>query len=226
MAGAEGLLNVLAGDLAAAGYAVRVDGEQDTYAVPGAGSDLGGRRAGGQPQRQRGMAKVVGTACRLGAFLAWDGRGTGLVPDPAVEAFAERAASGAPEQPPVCGASEGPQVPVQEADKLRGDRDRPAGAFRAEFEAARFAWRAVASPGTRRPGKRLRECQLSPAARGEGAGAGAQRDGFGGAQRRVVQAAEERGQLRADPRPGSPAPRQVWPLTAGPPRRTISGAAR
>ena len=44
----------------------------------------------------------------------------------------------------------------------------------------------------------MREGQLSPAACGEGAGAGGQRDGFGGAQRRVVQAAEERGQLRAD----------------------------
>jgi hypothetical protein len=48
LAEAEGLLNVLAGDLVAAGYAVRVGGEQDTHAVPGAGSDLGGRRAGGQ----------------------------------------------------------------------------------------------------------------------------------------------------------------------------------
>jgi len=44
---------VLAGDLVAAGYAVGVDGEQGTHAVPGAGSDLGGRGAGGQPQRQQ-----------------------------------------------------------------------------------------------------------------------------------------------------------------------------
>jgi hypothetical protein len=54
------LLNLLGGDLVAAGYAVGVDGEQDTHAVPGAGSDLGGRGAGGQPQRQRGMAKIEG----------------------------------------------------------------------------------------------------------------------------------------------------------------------
>ena len=47
--------------------AVGVDGEQDAHAVPGAGSDLGGRGAGGQPQRQRGMAKVIGAVCRLGA---------------------------------------------------------------------------------------------------------------------------------------------------------------
>jgi len=51
---------VLAGDLAAAGYAVSVDGEQDTHAVPGASSDLGGRGAGGQPQPQVGRALVQG----------------------------------------------------------------------------------------------------------------------------------------------------------------------
>ena len=67
LAGAEGPVDVLAGDLVAAGHAVGVGGEQDTHAVPGAGSDLGGRGAGGQPQRQRGMAKVIGAACRLGA---------------------------------------------------------------------------------------------------------------------------------------------------------------
>jgi len=117
---AEGLLDVLAGDLVAAGYAVGVDGEQYMHAVPGAGSDFSGRGAGGKPQRQRGMAKVVGAACRLGACLAWAGRGTGLVPDPAIEAFAERAAAGTLEQPPIFGAPEGPQVPAQEAGKLRG----------------------------------------------------------------------------------------------------------
>ena len=145
MAGAEGLLNVLAGDLVAAGNAVGVHGEQDTHAVPGAGSDLGGRGAGGQPQRQRGMAKVVGAVRRLGAWLARMAAGAGLVPDPAVEAFAERAAAGTPEQPPIFGAPEGPQVPAQEAGKLRGDRDRPDGAFRAVFDR-----RLVARPPQRR----------------------------------------------------------------------------
>jgi len=58
------LLDVLAGDLVAAGYAVSVGGEQDTDAVPGAGSDFGRRGAGGQPQRRRGMAKVVGPQAR------------------------------------------------------------------------------------------------------------------------------------------------------------------
>jgi hypothetical protein len=143
------LLDVLAGDLVAAGYAVGVDGEQDTHAVPGAGRDFGGRGAGGQPQRQRGMAQIVGAAHQLGACLARDGCGAGLVPDPAVEAFAERAAAGTPEQPPIFGAPESPQVPAQEAGKLRGDWDRPGGAFRAVFEAAGFAWGAVAGPGPR-----------------------------------------------------------------------------
>ena len=59
--------------------------------------------------------------------LARDGCGEGLMPGPAVEVFAERAAAGALEQPPVFGASEGSQVPAQEANKLRGDRDRPDG---------------------------------------------------------------------------------------------------
>jgi hypothetical protein len=85
LAGAEGLLDVLAGDLVAAGYAVGVDGEQDAPAVPGAGSDFGGRGAGGQPQRRRGMAEVVGAAGRLGACpVLRHGCGAGLVPDPAV----------------------------------------------------------------------------------------------------------------------------------------------
>jgi hypothetical protein len=34
VAGVEGLLDVLAGDLVVAGYAVGVGGEQDTHAVP------------------------------------------------------------------------------------------------------------------------------------------------------------------------------------------------
>ena len=38
----EGFLDVLAGDLVTAGYAVGIDAEQDTHAVPGAGSDFGG----------------------------------------------------------------------------------------------------------------------------------------------------------------------------------------
>ena len=82
VAGAEGLLDLLAGDLVAAGYAVRVDGEQDMHAVPGAGSDLGGRGAGGQPQRQRGMAQVVGARwariCDRGGDLLSSGSSVGL----------------------------------------------------------------------------------------------------------------------------------------------------
>jgi hypothetical protein len=43
VAGVEGFLDVLAGDLVAAGYAVGVDGQQDRHAVPGARRDFGGR---------------------------------------------------------------------------------------------------------------------------------------------------------------------------------------
>ena len=101
----------------------------------------------------RGMAQVVGAAHRLGACpVLRDRCGAGLVPDPAVEAFAERAAADTLEQPPVCGASEGLQVPAEETGELRGDRDRPDGAFRAVFEAAGLAWGSVACPGTTRAG--------------------------------------------------------------------------
>jgi hypothetical protein len=128
LAGAEGLLNLPAGDLIAAGNAVGVGREQDPHAVPGAGGDFGGRGTGGQPQRQRGMTQVVRAAHRLGPCPVFrGGSGAGLVPDPGVEAFAERAAASAAEQPPVCSVPEGSQVPVQEAGELRGDRDCPDG---------------------------------------------------------------------------------------------------
>ena len=67
------------------------------------------------------MTKVIEAVGRLGAcpVLRHD-CGAGLVPDPAVEAFAERAAAGALEQPPVFGASEGLQVPAEETGELRG----------------------------------------------------------------------------------------------------------
>ena len=40
------MLDLMAGDLVAAGYAMGVEGEQDTHAVPGAGSHFGGQGAG------------------------------------------------------------------------------------------------------------------------------------------------------------------------------------
>ena len=66
------------------------------------------------------MTQIVGAVCLSGACLA-DGRGAGLMPDPAVEAFAERPASGTPEQPPVCSAPVSAQVMAEQADKLRRD---------------------------------------------------------------------------------------------------------
>ena len=173
--------------------------QQNTHAVPGAGGDLGRRGTGGQPQRQRRMTKVVRAQAPTTRAGRVPRRGAGLVPDPAVEAFAERATADTPEQPPICGAPMSLQVTEEETDKLGRDRDCPDGAFWAEFEAAQLAWRAVTGPGTRGPGKGHREGQLSPATRGKSAGIGPQRDGFGGARRGVVKAAEERGQLRADP---------------------------
>ena len=40
-----------------------------------------------------------------------------------------------PEQPPIFDVTESPHVPAQEAGKLRRNRDCPAGAFGAVFEA-------------------------------------------------------------------------------------------
>ena len=120
--------------------------------------------------------------------------GAGLVQDPGRSGFRCAGRRGHPEQPPIFGASEGLQVPAEEAGKLRGERDRPDGAFRAVFEAARFAWGRRCQSRHAPTGQGRGECQLSPAACGEDAGVRAQCDGFGGSQCRVVQAAEERGQ--------------------------------
>ena len=82
------------------------------------------------------------------------------------------------------------QVLEQEPDELRGDRDDPAGAAGAVFQAAGLAWRAVSGPGPRGAGQGSGERQLSRAAILQGARRGVECDGFGGAQCRVVQAVE------------------------------------
>jgi hypothetical protein len=80
----------LVSDLVVAGDAVGVDGQQHAGAVPGAGGDLGGRRAGGPPQRQRGVPQVVGPAGRRrGGQVRAQRRGAGGVPGAAVEAFVQ-----------------------------------------------------------------------------------------------------------------------------------------
>ena len=101
-AGAQGVLDQPVGDLVLAVDAVGVDGQQHGDAVPGAGGDLGGRGAGVQPEGQGGVAQVVGTAGQPGGGqLRAEGQGAGGVPGAAVDRFAERAAAGAAEQPPV-----------------------------------------------------------------------------------------------------------------------------
>src|ERR1039457_5036439 len=84
-----------------------------------AASSAGGRRRPATATARHGEGRRGGgPAGCLSLFR--HGCGAGLVPDPAVEAFAERAAAGTPEQPPICGAPEGLKVPAQEAGKLRG----------------------------------------------------------------------------------------------------------
>src|SRR5215475_13133782 len=88
---------------------------------------------------------------------------------------------------------------AQERNQGWRDRDDPDRAVGAVLEPAPLIRRAGAGP--RPAGARARggEDQLPPAARWQDAVTLAQRDGFLGAQRRVVQAAEERRQVRADP---------------------------
>ena len=159
-----GLFDVLAGDLVVAGYAVGVDGEQDPHAASGAGSDFGGRgrpaTATAQQTRRREAGRRVPPG-RMAAARAW----CQIRP---VEALAKRAAAGTLEQLPVGGGHVGVPVMVQELDGLRGDRDCPAGAAGAVFEAAGLAWCAVSGPSPRGPGEGSGECQLSPAACGAG----------------------------------------------------------
>jgi hypothetical protein len=49
--------------------AVRVDLQQDRDAVPGSAGDLGGGHPGVEPQRDSGVAQVVGAAAERGAVL-------------------------------------------------------------------------------------------------------------------------------------------------------------
>ena len=67
------------------------------------------------------MTQIVGTAHRLGACpVLRHGCGPGLVPDPAVAVFAERTATGTPEQSPIFGTPEVPQVPAEDVASCGG----------------------------------------------------------------------------------------------------------
>src|ERR1019366_5113683 len=115
---AEGFLDPLAGDVLLAVDAMHVDGLQDADAVPGPCGDFAGRGARVQPEGHGGVPQVVRPAGERGGGQDWAERSvTGGVPDPAVQAFAEHAAAGAAEQPPVRRRAVITQVPAQEGDE-------------------------------------------------------------------------------------------------------------
>ena len=123
----------------------------------------------------------------------------GGVPDAAVGAFAEDAAAGSAEQPPVrCGPILAQVLPEQ-VGQSRRHGDDPDRSVRAVLEAARFVRRAGAGPRGAGARAGAGEDQLAPPVPRQDEAGAAECYGFLGAQRGVVQAAEERGQLRAEP---------------------------
>ena len=122
----EGVLDLLTGDVFVAVEAAGVDGVQDGDAVPGAGGNLGGRAGGGQPQRQGGVPQVVRPAGQAGGGQDGAERvAAGGMPGADVDRFAEHAAAGAAEQPPVGCRAEPVQVLAQQRDQDRWNRDDP-----------------------------------------------------------------------------------------------------
>jgi hypothetical protein len=194
----EGIFDPLADSVLVAVGAVQVDLMQDAGAVPGPGGDLGGRAAGVQPQRQGGVPQVIAAAGqRRGSQAGAEGGLAGGVPGAAVDRFAEHAAAGAAEQPAVRRGPECMQVPGEHAGQDRRDGNDADGAAGAVLEAPRLERRAGAGPGGAGAGAGGGEDDRAATARREDEVVAAQRDGFFGAQRRVVQTAEEPGRIRA-----------------------------
>ncbi len=144
----EGVFDPLADDVFVAVDAVQVDLVQDAGAGTGPGGDLGGFPAGVQPQGQRGVPQVVGAAGYRGGGQVRAERGpAGGVPGAAIDRFAENAAAGAAEQPPVRRGAEGVQVLAERGDQDGRDGDDPEGAVGAVLEAPRLKRGAGAGPG-------------------------------------------------------------------------------
>jgi hypothetical protein len=106
--------------------AVGVDLEQDGDAVPGAAGGLGRGYPGVEPQRDRRVAQVVGSAAKRGTLLG-GGQGllAGLGPDLVVAGVLEKAAPGGLEDPPVRGGAVPLDVGAEQADEFGRDRDGP-----------------------------------------------------------------------------------------------------
>ena len=193
-------MDLLADGVVPAVGAVQVDLMQDAGAGPGPGGDLDGRAAGVEPQRQGGVPQVIGAAGEGGGGQAGtEGGPAGGVPGAAVNRLAEHAAPGAAEQPPVRRSPERTQVLAEHAYQDGRDGNDADHSFGAVLEAARLERRAGAGPGGAGARAGGGEDDRAAASRREDEVIAAQGDGFFRAQRRVVQATEERGQLRPDP---------------------------
>jgi len=142
------------------------------------------------------MPQVVGAAGERGGGQVRAERGpAGSVPGAAVDRLAEHAAA---EQPAVGRAAVLVEVAAEHADQNGRDGDDADRAVGAVLEAPRLVRGPGAGPGTAGARAGRGEGQLPAAVPGQDEIAAAQGDGFFRAQRRVVRAAEERGQFRPD----------------------------
>src|SRR5208337_4104126 len=118
----------------------------------------------------------------------------------AIDRLAEHAPAGAAEEPPVRRGAVSTQVTAQCPHQYRRDGDDADSAVGPVLEAACFVWPAGASPGGAGARAGRGEDDRPTAVRREDEVLAAHGDGFLRAQRRVVQAAEERGKFRPDTR--------------------------
>jgi hypothetical protein len=148
------------------------------------------------------VAQVIGAPGEpAGDQLRAEGEDADGLPGTAVDRSAERPAADSPEQPAVGCRALGRVVLAKQADQHRRDRDHPDRPVGPVLEPALFIAGAVAGPCGGRPGRGQGQSEHAPPGAGQVAVGEAQGDGFLRADRGVVQAAEEGGQLR--PRPAT-----------------------
>jgi hypothetical protein len=196
----EGAFDLPVGDVVLAVDAVGIDGKQHGDAVPSPPGDLGGCGPGIQPQGQGSVPQVVGAAGESGRGCHRPkGLGAGSVPGAAVAAFAEQAAASTAEQSAIRRGAVAAKMMAEHGDQDRWYGDGPDRSVRAVLEAALFVAGSGAGPRCRGAGRGSGQGQRPPAVSGQVAVGETQGDGFFRAQRAVVQAAEERREVRSDP---------------------------
>jgi hypothetical protein len=115
------------------------------------------------------VPQIVRAACQRRCDLSWAERGTaGLLPDPAVDAFAEHRAMAALEEPPIQRGAVGVQVGAEKGDQLGRDGDRAGDLLRPVLEVAFVVRIAVKVPELLSRTYRNRVRKLSPGNRNSG----------------------------------------------------------